>query len=215
MLRNALPAPLPPYDLPTYFLNRNSSFVDIFYPVSENMTNPRGTPTPIVWTTGTNGAGYTAGQSTNNSAQGLANVSILNAWGSLGYTDGTTHDFQDSSATFYASMVGQTFDVEGVGSYTITGVTNQTTCTLSSILPAGMNQYWSTSVSGFDKQPCVVSSIDPSGQTIFYAVLAGFPFSCPHLARKLIIDTRSSSTLPVSQRFLLNVSGLIDVKVSL
>jgi hypothetical protein len=215
MLPNNIAAPLSPFDLPTYYLNRNQSYVDIFDPVSENWTNPAGLVTPIIWNTLANGAGYTAGQLTNNSTQGLANVSILNAWGSLGYTDGLTNNFQDSSTTFTASMVGQSLDIETVGSYTITGVTNQTTCTLSSIPPAGMNQYWSTSVYGFDKQPCVVSSTDPSGQTIFYSILAGFPFSNPQLARKLIIDTRNSTTLPVSQRFLLNVSGLIDVKQSL
>ena len=211
MLPNNIAAPLPPYDLPTYFLNRNSSFVDIYDPVSENWTNPAGTLTPIVWTSG---AGYTTGDLCNDSTKGLANVSILNAWGSQGYTDGLTNNFVDSSTTFTASMVGQSLDIEGDSTYTITAVTNQTTCTLSGIPPAGMNQYWTTSVYGFDKQACVVSSTDSTGQTIFYSILAGFPFSNPNLARKLIIDTRNSATLPVSQRFLLNVSGLIDVRVS-
>ena len=193
-------------------MNRNSSYVDIFDPVSENMTNPQGLTTPIIWTSG---AGYTAGDLCNDSLKGLANVSILNAWGALGYTDGTTANFQDSSTTFTASMAGQTLDIEGSGSYTIVSVTNQTTCVLSGIPAAGMNQYWTTSVYGFDKQACVVSATDTTGQTIFYSILAGFPFSNPNLARKLIIDTRSSTSLGVSQRFLLNVSGLIDVKQSL
>lgn len=204
------------FNLPTHFLNRNTSFVDIHYPVTENVTNINRYPTPICWTELANGAGYTAGQQTNNSSRGLANESILNAWGHYGVTDGTTVNFMDSKAWFTPAMVGQTLDIETIGSFTIATVVSPTQVTFTTIpATAAMGLYWTTSVYGFDKQPCTVSANDPSGQTIFYSILAGFPFSNPRLARKLIIDTRSSTTLPATQQFLANWSGLIDVKLSL